>query len=221
MFADIDLQSATQVANEIESLGGHGRAIECDVSNCNDVERLVKETLYTFKKIDILVNNAGVVKIAPIEEMTESDWDNIININLKGPFLCCQAVGKEMVRRRQGKVINIALVGGHRGNPRRIAYAASKGGLLTLTTQLATEWAKYNINVNSVSPGMTITPMLDKAGPSLANRVRWIPLGRSNEPDDMANTVLFLASPESDNITGQDIIVDGGLSALYWPLGEE
>ncbi len=180
---------------------------------------MVKLTLDSFSKIDILVNNAAISRSMPTVELPESEWDAHININLKGQFLCSQAVGREMLKQKRGKIINISSVSGHRGVPAFVAYSASKDGVHALTRSLAIEWARYNINVNSVSPGMTMTEMMDglmkQAPDMLRERVKRIPLKRPNQPEDIAKAVLFLASSESDNIIGQDIIVDGGCHALH------
>lgn len=213
---DISLELAKKVADEIKSLGRQAQAIKADVSNSAEVSQMVNETLDNFKKIDILVNNAGIALVAPAEEMTEADWDKQININLKGQFLCSQAVGRQMIKQRKGKIINLASVQGHRSSPGFAAYCASKGGVLQLTGVLAVEWAKYNINVNAVSPGLTDTSgARSSRQDSWEKRSKTIPLGKANKPEDIANAVLFLASSESDNITGQAIIVDGGVTALH------
>lgn len=219
LIADIDLQSAKEAAGEIISLGRQAHAVKVDVSNSEEVCELVKKTLTYFTRIDILVNSAGVDKIVPAEELTEADWDGMISVNLKGTFLCSQAVGRQMIKQRRGKIINIASTGAHSGGVGQAAYCASKGGVLLLTKVLAIEWAKYNINVNSVSPGPTRTRFLEKLikeYPELLEvRQKMIPLRRLNKPDDIASAALFLASPESDNIVGQDIIVDGGACAAH------
>jgi len=216
---DIDIEAAGSVADEIKSLRRQARAIKADVSNSEDVSQMVKDTLNNFKKIDILVNNAGIASPVPTEELTETEWDATININLKGPFLCCQAVGRQMIKQKRGKVINITSTAAHRGAPRMLAYNASKGGLLLFTESLAVEWAKYNINVNAVSPGFTLTPMNEKIKEDnpdfFKNRLKATPLGQPARPKDIANAVLFLASSESDFITGQVIVVDGGTCALH------
>ena len=224
VVADIDLESAENVVAEIKSLGRQAQAVKVDVSSREEVNQMVQKALDTFGRIDILVNNAAVARLVPADELSDADWNSTIDVNLKGVFLCCQAVGRQMIKQGHGKIINIASVSAHRGVPTQVAYAASKGGVLALTRQLAVEWAPFNINVNSISPGTTATPMLMKAlenrRQSIQHQTRWIPLSRANKPEDIASAVLFLASPESDNITGQDILIDGGITALYWPKGE-
>jgi NAD(P)-dependent dehydrogenase (short-subunit alcohol dehydrogenase family) len=217
VIADIDLQSAEKVADKIKSMGRQAKATKVDVSNSQEVSQLVKETLDKFATIDILVNNAGIDKMAPAEELTEADWDSMINVNLKGAFLCSQAVGRQMIKQKRGKIVNILSTGAHIGGIGQAAYCASKGGVFQLTKVLALEWVKYGINVNSVSPGTTMTPLLERLSKEYPDRVnlleKVIPLRRLNRPEDITGAVLFLASPEADNIVGQDILVDGGLCA--------
>ncbi len=199
--------------------------IKADVSNSAEVNQLVSRTLNSFKRIDILVNNAGIDKLVPALELTKAQWDSMIDINLKGQFLCSQAVGRQMIKQNGGKIINIASIAGHVAMPGQAAYGASKGDILQLTRVLAIEWAEYNINVNAVSPGATMTSMVEKIvkeNPEiLRNYLGRVPLRRIAKPEDIANAVLFLASAEADDITGQEIIVDGGISALHpgyvWP----
>ncbi len=216
---DVDLELAKRVADEIKSMGSKAKAIKADVSNSAEVNQLVNQTLDTFKRIDILVNNAGIDKLVPALELTEVQWDGMINVNLKGQFLCSQAVGRQMVKQKQGKIINIASIAAHVAMPGQVAYGASKGGVLQLTKVLAIEWAEYNINVNAVSPGATMTSMVEKIvkeNPEiLGNYLGRVPLRRIAKPEDIANAVLFLASAEADDITGQEIVVDGGISALH------
>jgi NAD(P)-dependent dehydrogenase (short-subunit alcohol dehydrogenase family) len=217
VIADIDLSSAQVVATEIESMGRQARAIKCDVPSSQETSEMAQETLEAFGGIDILVNNAGIIEFIPTHEMDKADWDRIIGINLNGVFLCAQAVGRQMIKQKSGKIVNIASIAAHQGLPGVVAYCASKGGILALTRSLAVEWAQYNINVNSVSPGRTVTGLTVGAGLDTEKIRQRIPLDRINKPDDVADTILFLASSASDNITGQDIIVDGGVAALYWP----
>ena len=216
---DINLESAKKVAEEITSQGGQAQPIKADIVNGEEVSKMAKETVASFKKIDILVNNAGIGKVIPAMETTEAQWDSIIDINLKGQFLCSQAVAKHMIKQKRGRIINIASIGGHVGAPGFAAYGASKGGVIQLTRVLAIEWAKYNIKVNTVSPGMTMTAMVEAAAKKLPDffikGIERTPLKRPAKPEDIANAVLFLAAPESDYITGQEIIVDGGQLALH------
>lgn len=222
---DIDSELAINVSNEINALGRQSLAIKCDVSNSKDVSQATKQVMDNFKNIDILVNNAGIGAPSPFEKISEDEWDKTINVNLKGVFLCSQAIGIQMIKQKYGKIINMTSTQAHVAAPLMAAYAASKGGILALTRVLAVEWANYNIKVNAVSPSLTNTPRVERISGELSNyyrdRVKRVPSRRLNEPEDVANTVLFLASPDSDNIIGQAIIVDGGICALHssylWP----
>lgn len=219
VIADIDLQSAGKAVDEVKSLGRQAQAVKVDVSKSDEVNQMVEQAMSSFKRIDILVNNAGINPMGPALEESEAQWDSTMAINLKGTFLCSQAVARQMVKQKQGKIVNIASLSGHRGIPGMVSYCTSKAGVLHLTRVLAVEWAKYNINVNAVAPGLTITELHDKVpgGPEAYRRERKkaVPLRRLNEPVDVANVVLFLASSESDNITGQGIVIDGGVCALH------
>ncbi len=216
---EIDLPAAEKVAEEIKSLGHKAIAVKADVSVSQEVNHLVDQTLNTFKGIDILVNNAGVTKQMAIESETEAGWDKILDVNLKGVFLCSQAAGRHMIERKSGKIINIASIAGQRGVPGLVAYCASKGGLLQLTRAWAAEWARYNININSVSPSLTETPNQRKRAEAFPefykDRLKAISLRRAARPEDTAYVVVFLASSEADNITGQDFVIDGGIGAIH------
>ena len=215
---DIVPERADKVAEEIKSLGGQALALAADVSKAGEVDTLVANTLADYKKIDILVNNAGIAKMIRLLEMTEADWDNHMNTNIKSQFLCSKAVIEHMIHQKRGKIINIASLAAHIGAPGLSAYGASKGGVAQFTKALAVEFGKYNIMVNAVSPGFTMTEMVKQAGrdrPDFMEGMDRIPLRRGAEPEDIASTVLFLASAESDYITGQVIIVDGGLMAIH------
>jgi NAD(P)-dependent dehydrogenase (short-subunit alcohol dehydrogenase family) len=217
VIADIDLGSAKEVAAEVETLGRRALAVKADVTKKEEVEQLVEKTVSVFGRIDILVNNAGIAQFVPTEELDKADWDRVIGVNLTGELLCAQAVARQMIKQKYGKIINIASTAAHRGLPGLAAYCASKGGIVALTRALAVEWAQHNINVNSVSPGSTVTPMTVGTGLDVEKEIQRTPLARINQPEDLVGAVVFLASPASDNITGQDILVDGGITALYWP----
>ena len=145
VLVEIDLPSAEKVAGEIKATGGRALVVKADVSKKADVDQMVQKTLDTFKRIDILVNNAAVFFAAPAVDLTEDDWDKNIDVNLKGVFLCCQAVGRQMIKQKYGKIVNIASVSGHRGEPGQAGYAPSKAGVIGLTKLLAMEWAEHNI----------------------------------------------------------------------------
>ena len=215
---DIDLEKAEKVAEEVSAQGGQALPVQADVSVGDEVNNLVEKTLDSYKRVDILVNNAGVAKMTRFLELTEAEWDRTMNINIKGQFLCSKAVIAQMIKQKRGKIVNIASLAAHIGAPGLAAYGASKGGVVQLTKALAVELGKYNIMVNAVSPGLTLTDLIKSAvkdRPDFIEGIDRIPLRRAAEPEDIANAVLFLASSESDYITGQVIIVDGGLMAIH------
>ncbi len=219
VIADINMEVAEATAKEIKAAGHKAVAIKANVSKSQEVNQLVEKTLDKFHQIDILVNNAGVSEPTPTIELTEEGWDRVININLKAPFLCSQAVARHMIKRRQGKIISIASVVSQLAHPTQAAYCASKAGVVLLTKVMAAEWGKYNINVNAISPGAVETPRMKKIrkeNPSfLKGRIEATPIGRYIKPREIANAVLFLASSDSDAITGANIIVDGGSSSVW------
>ena len=207
--------SLEETANDIRSFGGETLIVEADISKRNDREALVASTLEKWKQVDILVNNAGMNVRTPPEDYREEDWDNVVNTNLKGTFFLTQLVARQMISQESGKIIHIASLATITGIPNIPAYTAAKGGLGALTYQLAIDWAQYNINVNSICPGYIRTPLTrvvekSERGNYILNRV---PAGRWGEPDDIAGTAVFLASPASDFLTGQLIVVDGGWMA--------
>ena len=215
---DIDLEKATKVAEEIKSQGGQALPVKADVSKGDEVNNLVEKTLESYKRVDILVNNAGIAKLTRLLELTEAEWDRTMNVNIKGQFLCSKAVIAHMIKQERGKIVNVASLAAHIGAPGLAAYGASKGGVVQLTKALAVELGKYNIMVNAVSPGLTLTDLIKSAvkdRPDFIEGIDRIPLRRAAEPEDIANAVLFLASSESDYITGQVLIVDGGLMAIH------
>jgi NAD(P)-dependent dehydrogenase (short-subunit alcohol dehydrogenase family) len=221
---DINGDSARQVAAAATAAGPNGLAIQADMGSVADIDRMVTETVAAFGRIDILVNNAGVTRRAYIMDLTEEDWDRIHRVNSKGVFFCLQRVAREMIPRRSGRIINIASVAG-KGFPgtSNAIYAASKGAVISLTKTAAQQLGRHNLNVNAVCPGIVRTAlfgeivrvMSEKEGKSAeeieARMVETVPLKRANEPEDIADMVVFLASPGARNITGQSFNVDGGL----------
>ncbi|HDK25903.1 MAG TPA: glucose 1-dehydrogenase [Candidatus Atribacteria bacterium] len=212
-IADMNLPKALEVKEEIEKLGRQSLALKVDVTNLDSVKKMAEDTLKKFNKINILVCSAGVSINIPALETTEEDWDRVVDVNLKGTFLCNQAVGRIMIEQGGGKIINISSVSGQLGHPNHSPYAASKGGVVLLTKALAVEWAKYNINVNSIGPGYIRTPLTEKR---LANKefynsvVSKIPMGRLGRIEDMIGPVVFLASDASNYVTGHTLFVEGG-----------
>jgi len=224
ILIDINEVTLAETAAAVEAEGRRILAIRADLGSVADIDRMVGESIAAFGRIDILVNNAGVTRRAYIMDLTEEDWDRIHRVNAKGVFFCLQRVAREMIPRRSGRIINIASVAGKGFNGTSNAiYAASKGAVISLTKTAAQQLGPHNINVNSVCPGIVRTAMYEgiikimseTEGLSLeaveARAVAGVPLRRPNEPDDIADMVVFLASPRSRNITGQSFNVDGGL----------
>jgi 3-oxoacyl-[acyl-carrier protein] reductase len=210
--SDIDLGAVETVAAEIKTVGRESLAIKADVSAAADVAAMFEAYLASFQKIDILVNNAGITRDMLLMRMKETDWDLVLGVNLKSAFLCCREAARPMLRASTGKIINIASVVGINGNPGQVNYSASKAGLIGLTKTLAKEFGSRGVTVNAVAPGFIRTAMTDKL--SEADKAKYtenVSLGRMGTPLDVANAVLFLASSMADYITGQVVVVDGGL----------
>ena len=221
---DINGANCRETAAAVAALGRSSLAIEADMGSVTDINRMVAETIARFGRIDALVNNAGVTRRAYIMDLTEEDWDRIHRVNAKGVFFCLQRVAIEMIKRRKGSIINIASVAG-KGFPgaSNAIYAASKGAVISLTKTAAQQLGQHNINVNAVCPGIVMTEIVDNIIKTDAQNtgqtieevrqrfVSGIPLKRANEPEDIADMIVFLASPRARNISGQSINVDGGL----------
>jgi glucose 1-dehydrogenase len=210
---------AADTIEQIEAHGSKGFTLQADTGSISSVRRLVAETIGQFGKLDILVNNAGIEKNADFWDVTEADYDDVMNINLKGVFFTIQAFVKHLRETQQpGKVINISSVHEELPFPHFAAYCASKGGLKMLTRNLSVELAPYGININNVAPGAIETPIntqLANNPEQLAAVLKNIPLGRLGKPNDVAAMVAFLASAEADYITGATFVVDGGLLWNY------
>ncbi|MFT9599202.1 3-oxoacyl-[acyl-carrier-protein] reductase [Mesobacillus sp.] len=203
---------ALEVVEEIKAMGRDAFAIQADVSNSESVTDMTKETIERFGKIDILVNNAGITKDNLLMRMKESEWDDVININLKGVFLCTKAVTRQMMKQRSGRIINISSIVGVSGNPGQANYVAAKSGVIGLTKTSAKELSSRGITVNAVAPGFITTDMTDKLNEDVKTEMlKQIPLARFGEPKDIARTVIFLASEDSAYMTGQTLHVDGGM----------
>ncbi|MBM3251430.1 MAG: 3-oxoacyl-[acyl-carrier-protein] reductase [Candidatus Omnitrophica bacterium] len=213
IICDIDEQTAALTAQEISSIGVEAASFKVDVTNLASVEEMLNKILDKFKRIDILVNNAGITKDNLLLRMKETDWDAVLSVNLKGVFNCTKAVSKVMLKQQQGKIINIASIIGIMGNPGQANYAASKAGIIGFTKSVAKELASRNINVNAVAPGYIQTEMTEKLSDEMKQKMlSLIPLNKMGTPKDVAGVCLFLASPDSDYITGQTIVVDGGMA---------
>jgi gluconate 5-dehydrogenase len=209
-------EACETAAKEIaDATGAKTLALSCDVTKTDEVEAMKDAVMERFGRVDILVNNAGRAWVAPPEEMPLERWQQVFDLNITGPFLCSQALGREMIKASSGRIINIASIAGLVGrNPRAynsIAYGASKGALVNFTRDLAVKWAQHDINVNCICPGFFVTPLNQKLyEKNKENIEREIPLGRTGGPDDLKGLVVLLASDASRFVTGAIIPVDGG-----------
>ncbi len=207
-------QPAQEVVEMIEKMGRKAIAVKGNVALKSDAERIIKTCVDQFGKIDILVNNAGATRPGMLYKMTEEQWAEVIDIHLKGPFLCIQAASKYMMEQKSGKIINVTSAAGISGTKGQINYSSAKGGIIALTKSAARELAGYGITVNVISPGYVSTEMTEKirTDPKLREiYMGRILLGRFAEPEEVAPTFVFLASDDANYITGQLICVDGGL----------
>jgi len=203
---------AEAVVNEIEALGRKAVAIQANVANSEEVTALVKDTIDQLGSIDILVNNAGINRDNLLMRMKEDEFDDVIETNLKGVFNCIKAVTRPMMRQRSGKIINLASVVAVAGNPGQVNYVAAKAGVIGMTKTVAKELASRNVHVNAVAPGYIATDMTDELPDNIKEQMLdLIPVNRLGEPEDVAKVVRFLASEDSDYMTGQTIHVDGGM----------
>lgn len=218
VVADILDEAAAETVAEITKQGGKAMYVKCDVSNSQQVQDMVKKTIAKFGTIDILVNDAGTgYHPKPIADISEAEWDKTLAVNLKGVFLCCQAVTPYLKEKRYGKIINISSISAI-APVSPVSYSSSKGGVMTLTIDLAMELAAYNINVNAIMPGLTHTDMIDAVIPPGMDKEEYytqiskavVPMQRPGTPEDIAGAALFLASHLSDYVTGDRILVGGG-----------
>lgn len=209
---DVNLEAATLTQKDIEALGVKAMSARVDVTIFTQVEEEINKILDKFQKLDILVNNAGITKDGLLLRMSEADWDAVISVNLKGTFNCTKAASKVMLKQKSGKMLNIASIIGIIGNAGQANYAASKAGIIALTKTTAKELASRGICVNAVAPGFIQTEMTAKLPQAIQEKMlAQIPLGRFGKPEDVAKVCLFLASREADYITGQTVIIDGGM----------
>ncbi len=206
---------AEAVVNQIKEAGGKAASFQADVSDFKQAEALVKFAIDTFGDLSIVVNNAGITRDQLIMMMPESDWDAVINTNLKSTFNVSKAAVKHMMRKRVGRIINMASVAGQMGNPGQTNYSASKGGQIAFTKALAREVAARNITVNAIAPGFVDTEILDAMSPeTLEVALKMVPLARKGKPEEIAFAAAFLASDEAAYITGQVLGVDGGMAMM-------
>lgn len=220
---DISEASIKNVSNEIEQLGQRSLAIAADVSNRGQVFSMVDQTVDYFGRLDVMVANAGIVQVKPLMEITEEDMERIFRINVFGVLNCTQAAAKQMIKQKNGKIINASSTSGKRGVELLAHYCATKFSVIGLTQASAKELAPHGITVNAYCPGIVGTGMWEEIdrqmseyhnvplGESLNNRIKDIPLGRIEEPIDVANYVSFLASKDSNYMTGQAVVIDGGM----------
>jgi NAD(P)-dependent dehydrogenase (short-subunit alcohol dehydrogenase family) len=205
--------AAEETAAAVEGAGRRSLLVQADVTRRQQVEAMVARVLQHFGRIDILVCNAGVLTRTPFLELTDEEWERVLNTNLTGPFFVGQTVAKQMVKQGGGKIINVTSEVAERVQPTRSHYCASKGGLRQLTKAMAIELAPYGINVNAVAPGTTVTDInRDSLGlpEERKQRLTRVPIGRFNQPENVATAVVFLASSESDTMVGATVAVDGG-----------
>jgi len=212
-----DVLDTKKAVKEIEAVGVKAMGMKVDVTKKADIDKMVKRTLKTFKRIDILVNNAGVYYPTPAGKMTDKDWNQIININLNGTLMCTRAVGKEMCKKKSGNIINIASIAGIMAFAQSAAYNTSKAAIIMLTKTLATEWASCGIRVNAICPGIFATDMTkgllkDKGFQTMVKTK--VPMQRYATPDELMGAALYLASDASSYTTGHALVVDGG-----WTVG--
>lgn len=212
VIVGVNIDTAHNASSELEKLGIRSIAVKADVSNASDVNNIFERALREFGRVEILINNAGITKDGLLLRMREEDWDTVININLKGTFLCSREAVKVMSKQRYGRIINIASVIAFTGNPGQVNYGASKAGIVGLTKTIAKEYASRNITVNAVAPGFIMTAMTETIPENIKqDMINAIPLGRFGVPEDVANAVIFLASTEASYITGQVIHINGGM----------
>jgi len=212
VISDIMGEEAGKTAREIEKTGVRALAVTTDVSKSHDAEELIKQTMAAFGSVDILVNNAGITRDNLSIRMGESDWDLVMNINLKGTFLCSQFAAKEMMKKRFGRIVNLASVSGILGTAGQANYAASKAGIIALSKSMARELGGRNITVNAVAPGFILTEMTEKLPENVKEAyIAQIALKRAGTPEDVAEAVYFLVSPAAQYITGTVLNVSGGL----------
>jgi NAD(P)-dependent dehydrogenase (short-subunit alcohol dehydrogenase family) len=208
------LDKLDEVGNDLSRLGVKVKSVQCDVSNQDQVQSLVNETLKTFGRLDIMVNNAGVAAMSPATEIAIEEWNRVVSVNLTGTFLCARTAARQMMKRGGGKIVNIASIYGAVGDVFPASpYYATKGAVINLTRDLAVEWAPFKINVNAIAPGFFPSEMTEGIfqDPHYLEYInKQTPLGRTGNPDDLKGAIVFLASQASDFVTGQTIYVDGG-----------
>lgn len=211
------VETANETARQIRSAGRRALVVELDVTDVGGIGKMIEQACDYFGRIDVLVNNAGVIIRKKAVEVTEEEWDRVMDVNLKGVFFCCQAAGKVMIRQGSGKIINIASINGMIGSAERSSYTASKAGVINLTRTLAAEWAEFGINVNAIGPTYLLTPLTESLFAQETFKEDYLrrqPIQRIGKPEDLLGTVIYLASSASDLVTGHTVMVDGGWTAV-------
>ena len=204
-----------KISKKLNDEGFSSSSFVCDVSNSNDFKKLIDDTVSKFNQVDILVNNAGITKDNLIMRMSESDWNTVIDVNLKGVFNGIKAVSRQMMKQKYGRIINISSIVGLIGNSGQANYAASKAGVIGLGKAVSKELASRNITVNTIAPGYIETEMVEDIQETVKDDLfKQIPLGRIGKPTDIATAVLYLASDEAGYITGQTLTIDGGMTSF-------
>ena len=205
-------EKAEAVVEEIQGNGGEAIAVKANVADAEAVKALVDETMKTFGSVDVLVNNAGITRDNLMMRMKDDEWDDVINTNLKGVFVCTKAVTRQMMKQRSGRIVNIASIVGVMGNAGQANYVAAKAGVIGLTKTTARELASRGVTANAVAPGFITTDMTDKLSEDIQqSMLGQIPLGRFGKPEEVAKAALFLASDEASYMTGQTLHLDGGM----------
>ncbi len=206
-----------EVADRLNAMGTRARAFQCDVSEPEDVQALVDDTVKNFGRLDIIVNNAGVAAMSPAVDISLEEWNKVVSVNLTGVFLCARTAARQMMKQGGGKVINISSIYGAVGDVFPASpYYATKGAVINMTRDLAVEWAPFKIRVNAIAPGFFPSEMTEAIFQDpgyLEYVIKQTPMGRPGNPDDLKGVVVFLASSASDYVTGQTIFVDGGWTA--------
>jgi 3-oxoacyl-[acyl-carrier protein] reductase len=206
------VEAAQKTADEVIAAGGKALALRVDVSVSSEVETLFKEAVAAFGRVDILVNNAGITKDGLLLRMKDADWDQVLDVNLKGAFTCTREAAKIMSKARYGRIVNVSSVVGEMGNPGQANYCASKAGMIGLTKSVARELARRSVTVNAVTPGFIETDMTEALGEKAREALmEQIPMGRLGQPDDIAHAVAFLVSAQASYVTGHVLSVNGGM----------
>jgi len=223
VIAEIDIENSEEVIKKIQNNGSEAIVIKTDVSEENSINNMVAEAIKHFGKIDILINNAGIRHIKKLLDHTKKDWDEMIAVNLTGPYLSCKAVIPHMIKQGKGKIVNFGSIASFMGRPDRVGYVAAKSGVLGLTRALAVDLTRKNINVNTICPGLISTPFNKKFAEDPTHGEAWgkeTIVGRWGLPTDIVGAAVFLSSDESDFINGSEIKIDGGWLAAKTRRGE-